>query len=324
MEDNFGDRASTGSTIIALTSPDVLDQDTKACADEITMALIEASSPLNEDASIGYSIEVESVYTVVRTYSTGFLGQVNQVYFTSYNATNATRYVIFGVPLQFWSLYNHTEATQELVFGLPTDYAATWAYTNDSTGGMLPMQEVDDLTYGIISSVIPTSDPLAMAWLGYYSAAWNATRAVPSVANDLTLRMHVALDSGYAAFSTEFLSQLPPEQSSFINSVESGFTLDNWTSVPDRNAFVNDVFVQNLERMADGLSEEQAAMLFGYYSTFYHQWDSWNSTRAPADMSEFEEVVTASVSAFSSSLPTREAEVFRSLYAFLGLGGLAG
>jgi len=321
IEDNFGDRASTGSTIIALTSPDVLDQDTKACADEIAMALIEASSPLNEDASIGYTIEVESVYTVVHTYSTGFLGQVNQVYYTSYNGTNATRYVIFGVPLQFWSLYNQTEATQELVFGLPTDYAATWAYTNDSTGGMLPVQEVDNLTYGIISSIIPTSDPLAMAWLGYYSAAWNATRAVPSVANDLTLRMHVALDSGYAAFSTEFLSQLPPEQSAFINSVENGFTLDNWTSVPDRNAFVNDVFVQNLEQMAEDLTQDQAGMLFGYYSTFYQQWDSWNSTRTPANMSEFEEVVTASVHAFSSTLPPLEGDLIQSLYAFLGWEG---
>ena len=188
----------------------MLDQDTKACVDEITMALIEASNPLNEDASIGYSIEVESVYTVVRTYSTGFLGQVNQVYYTSYNATNATRYVIFGVPLQFWSLYNETEATQELVFGLPTDYSATWAYTNESTGGLLSMEEVDDLTYGIISSALPSSDPLAMAWLDYYSAAWNATRAVPSVANDLVSRTEVALETGYAAFSTEFLSQLPP------------------------------------------------------------------------------------------------------------------
>ncbi len=321
MEDNFGDRASTGSTIIALTSPDVLDPGTKVCVDEITMALIEASNPLNEDASIEYSIEVESVYTVVRTYTTGFLAQVNQVYFVSYDATNATRYVIFGVPLEFWSLYNETEATQDLVFGLPSEYAATWEQTNESTRGLLTIQEVDDLTYGAISSALLTSDPLAIAWLDYYSAAWNATRAVPSVANDLTSRTEFALDTGYAAFSTEFLSQLPPAQSGFIDTVEGGFTLDNWTSVPDRNVFVDDVFVQNLERMADGLSVEQAAMLFGYYSTFYRQWDSWNSTRAPADKSELEDVVTASVTAFSSSLPTREGDVFRSLYDFLGWEG---
>ena len=152
------------------------------------------------------------------------------------------------MPLQFWSLYNQTEAAQQLVFGLPTDYAATWAYTNESAGGTSSIEEVDDLTYGTISSALPTSDTLAIAWLGYFSAAWNATRAMPAVANDLTLRTEVALESGYAPFSEEFLSQLPPEQSGFIDSVESGFTLDNWTSVPDRNAFVNDVFVQELKR----------------------------------------------------------------------------
>ncbi len=319
IDANFGNDAESGSTIIALTSPNVLDQDTKACVDEITLALIEASSPFDEDASIGYQVQVDNVYTIVQTYSTGFLGQVNQAYYISYEGTNATRYIIFGVPSQFRDLYNDTADVQGLVFGLPSDHALTWVQTNQSTGGSLTVEQVDDMTYGYFAPQVQASaDPLAIAWLGYYSAAWNATRALPDVVGNITIRTNVALEEGFASFSSDHLTQLPPEKAGFIRSVEGNFTLANWTSLPDRNAYVDGIFLRNLAAMAEGLPSDQADLLFGYYGMFYQQWSGWNATQAPTAQTDFEAVVTATVASFSSSLPPEQAQVFQSLYLYLG------
>lgn len=305
ISNEFGDVMSAASTIIVLTSDDVLDGETKDAIYRIEKELFNAS----HDGRIQGRVTSDSLYTLLTDYSAGLMTGMSEGIGEGKLYVNLTANLLFGLPLEFQNLYWQANGTAFIIYGMPDTHVQIWqevrtAHPNwtaeqvDSVS--YPLAVTTLLSHPILEGMNASMQAVAWGWFSAYSASWNLTAANTTLTIDPVHRAEVAIEMAFPPF----VDTLPLELQGFFNLVRSSFDLDVWDNYHLLNQFCSSIFMAGID---EGAVE--------YFQFFYAE---WNSTDQAPDQTGYELMVTFAVAEYADSLGGEEGELV--LVVFLELG----
>lgn len=306
ISNEFGDVMSAASTIIVLTSDDVLDDDTKDAIYRIEKELFNAS----HDGRIQGKVRSDSLYSFLTDYSAGLMKGMSEGIGEGKLYVNLTANLLFGLPLEFRELYWQANRTAFIIYGMPDFHVQIW----QGVRALHPnwtVEQVDSASYPqavaalqshpILQGMNASMQAVAWGWFSAYSAAWNLTAANTTLTIDPVQRAEAAIEIAFPPF----VATLPLELQGFFNLVRSSFDLYTWDDYHQLNQFCASLFMA-------GIDEEAAVE---YFQFFYAQ---WNATDQAPDQIGYELMVTVAVAEYAESLGGDEGEMV--LVVFLDLG----
>ena len=139
---NFPSSGDSASTIIVITSPNVLDNATKN-------VVLELVSTINStiEAQLNTSVKVDSVYNETIVITAQLLKSVNLGYHLAWNMTNLSAFMMFQLPMGFQQLYNQTNQTSFLLYGIPGIHLSIWKDVNATVPPGTPIPVIDSMAY---------------------------------------------------------------------------------------------------------------------------------------------------------------------------------
>ncbi|QLH74027.1 MAG: MMPL family transporter [Methanomassiliicoccales archaeon] len=326
IDDNFASSSGSGSIILVMVSPDAFSAETRQIVYELTAKIIRGSPVFGGE--LKDNATVQSVYSMVSQYAAGYLIGTNDAYYEVFDEMNSTRYLIFGIPMNFREIYNQTVDVQALLFGLPSMYKDIWDQVNFTIPGSA-MEDIDNVTYfqaRMSAEAYLTSKgadeverALTMSYLEHFSSSWNSTAHIPAVNSSSTSRLEASLMSGFVSFTngTTFLS-IPEDDRLFISAVFTSFSLDDHEDIQTRNSFCDEIFSGYLTKMLEDMPGQRASLAMTYYSIFYQ---AWTSDLDGVNETEYRNIISSSVSSVSAHISIEDAMVFQTLFEQLGWTG---
>ncbi|MDD1767508.1 MAG: MMPL family transporter [Methanomassiliicoccales archaeon] len=319
IDEHFPSASGEGSTIIVLTGEDVLDNGTK----EIVFRIDDAVFDETHGGRIDGQVQVDSLYSVTTLYTTGFLQQLNQGFYDTWNMTNLTAFALFGIPTEFRNLWYQANGSAFTIYGIPSLHVQIWSQIRAANSGAT-VSEVDSMAYAatlaslqfhpMIASMDASQKALIFGWFGAYSQVWNLTVSDPFFSNNPAERSVFSIQSAFPAF----LAGVPPEGQPFLNATFNTFDMTNWYDYRTLNAFSLSVFESNLDPILAGLTDEERSLVLLYLDVFY---GGWNSTSSVPSDTEFETIVASSVATLSSAIGGERAIALMSIFESLGWSG---
>ncbi|MBI0584055.1 MAG: MMPL family transporter [Methanomassiliicoccus sp.] len=312
ISDNFGSLSDQPTTLIVLTSSNVMDQETKNVVLNIQKGIADAY--LNGDMD---KVEVTSIYSVTEKYTLNVIKALN----SAYVGANQTALLIFGVPQEYRALWAEVNRSAGALYGIPEGHVQTWEgiAAADST---LTVQQVDDLAYQTFRAQLdfqaqglgPEQQAFMLGWYQAFMGGWNETA---DQASQPSQRASTAHSAAFPAF----LDGLPmaEEEKLFLDQVNSAFA-SSPVDFANVSGLTKQVFEQNIASMTSGMPAGQASLVGEYLNATYAWWTSLGTE--PSDQ-QFEAGVMAVSLTFGESIPDQATRDM-----FLGvrsaLGGLAG
>ncbi|MDD1768997.1 MAG: MMPL family transporter, partial [Methanomassiliicoccales archaeon] len=319
IDEHFPSASGQGSTLIVLTGPDVLDNETKEVVSSIDHAIFEET----HGGRIEGQVHVDSLYSTTTLYTAGFLQQLSQGFYEAWNMTNVTAFGLFGIPTEFRSLWYQVNGSALTVYGVPSIHVQIWKQMRTANPGST-VTEVDSMAYGatlaslqfhpIVASMDASQKALVFGWFSAYSQVWNMTAADPFFSAHPDER---SLDSIQSAFPS-FLLTVPSEGQPILNATYNTFGVTDWDDYQSLNSFSLSIFEDNLDSILIGLTDEEESMVQLYLDIFY---GGWNSTSSIPNETEFQTLVANSVTTLSGAIGGERAQVLVSIFHSLGWSG---
>jgi hypothetical protein len=306
IEGEFSGVTGGGSTIIVLTSDDVMDNGTKGAIYRMDKELFNAS----HDGRIDGDVRVASVYSILTDYSAGVMFTISDGLSEGKEIVNLTSQLIFGVPIGFRQLYSQTNLTSFAVYGIPDLHVGMWqsvrmAHPNWTTEMVdqeaYLMSAVALATHPIIQGMNETMRSMAWGWFSSYTSAWNLTMGNITLEMDPLLRAGVSIDLAFPSF----LTAVPSEYREFLSMVKEGLHLGTWDDHHLLNSLCESVFERSLDTHAKD-----------YFELFYSR---WNATDSEPDDSGFEQMVSSAVTEYAHH-EGEEGEMVMMVFEVLGFG----
>jgi len=304
ITNEFGEVMSGGSTIIVLTSEDVLDEDTKDAIYRIEKELFNAT----HDGRIEGDVDATSVYSLLTDYSAGLMSAISDGVMQGKEVVNLTAQLLFGLPLGFQELYWQANGTAFIVYGMPDIHIQVWQgvrymYPNWTTemvdATAYPQALAAIHSHPVLQGMNASMQALAWGWFSAYISAWNLTAANATLASDPALRAQLSIEMAFPSF----LASLPQEYQEFFLLVKDNFDLDTWNDYHILNQFCGGIFQASLDPPVED-----------YFDLFYGE---WNSTDMAPDEEGYEQMVTIAVQEYAQTLG-EEGEVVMAIFTGLG------
>jgi RND superfamily putative drug exporter len=306
IEDEFGEVMSGDSTIIVLTSENILDNQSKDVIYRIEKELFNAS----HDGRIGGKVNYESVYSLLTDYSAGLMTGMSKGISEGKVLVNMTADLLFGLPVTFQRLYWQSNGSAFIIWGMPDIHVQAWQSIRAAYPDWTTLQ-VDVAAYSqansvlqsnpILQSMNSTWQTMAWSWFSLYISSWNQTASNSTLADDPVLRAQLAAQDALPTF----LDAIPAEFQEFFTLVYYSFDLWTWDRYHILNRFCRSLL--------EGEINDPDAL--EYFELFYQQ---WNGTDQAPDQEEYEAMVTFAVTEYAEILGGDEGEIV--LAIFVGLG----
>jgi RND superfamily putative drug exporter len=318
---SFGSIADQPTTLIVITSDDVMDERTRIITLAIEREIAEAS--LYGDIN---KVEVTSPYTIAENYALNVIKVLNY----ACSSANLSAYLTFGLPQEYRMVWTAINTSAFALYTVPESYATAWAEAMASNPS-LTVEEADIIAYASARSrtdaeamnLGPEERALLLTWLRSFAGSWNLTapiglqpgeRAV-AARSDAFLQLQSSLD-------------LPERDKWLIQQVSASFaTLE----VDFRNvsAVAREVVDGRIEasvaKMTSGqasygnVTSGQVVLVREYMNSFYSWWSGLG--RVPSD-AEMEHGILVLSLEFGEGISDRETrEVFLAVRS--SIGGLA-
>jgi RND superfamily putative drug exporter len=306
IEDEFGDVMSGESTIIVLTSENILDNQSKDVIYRTEKELFNAS----HDGRIEGKLTSESLYSLLTDYSAGVMTGMSRGISEGTVLVNMTADLLFGLPLTFQQIYWQSNGSAFIIWGMPDIHVQVWqsiraVYPNWTT------LQVDIAAYSqavgvlqshpIMQGMNSTLQVMAWSWFSLYISSWNQTALNLTLADDPFLRAQLAVQDALPAF----LEAIPVEFQEFFTLIYYSFDLGSWGQYHILNQFCRSLI--------EGEINESNAL--EYFELFYQQ---WNGTDRAPDQEEFEALVTIAVIDYAEMLGGDEGEMLLAIFTGLG------
>jgi predicted RND superfamily exporter protein len=305
IKNTFGSSSDQPTTIIVLTSSDILNNESKQVAISLESNLKNAS--LYGDIN---KASVTSIYSVTKTYTLNILFALNGAYVQA----NQTAEAIYGLPQGYRLLWQEANLTAHAFYDLPRDYSATWSYFNSTHPGSNTTQ-VDALTYQAVKNYLGTNyqnltseqRSFLFGWLSAFSAAWNDTSSSPLTPDQRSEYAH-------ALASDPFITSLPvsDQDKTFLRSVNATFAGQN-ISFSNVSDFCVPVYRERVNATLANVPVDQRLLVSSYLNATYAWWSSL--TKEPTT-SLFDYGVSSTALNFGQNITDPSTK-----YLFLQLGG---
>ncbi len=326
IDNHFPGSGGQATTLIVLTSSDILDNQTKRVVNEISNELVLNQSypggPIDTTGNV--TVRVDSLYSVLQSYTFTFLAQAHSGYQVARNLTNLTGFMLFGLPLQYQSLWYQVNATAFTLYGPASVHTANWNAINSSNPGTVAMTDMAAhnatlswiFTNPTFNAMNATERMLVLSWYEAFNATWAATAANPALAANPSLRAQAAIDLAYPSFVNQPL--IAPQAREFLNATKLAFTLITWGDyhAQSLNAFA--LVNGNVDAILGSVPESQRGMVHTYLEIFYA---NWNSTQVPPDQAAFRTMVQNSVTTFIIAIGGSMGQTVLAIYNGLGWDG---
>ncbi len=315
IDQEFGGGVAESSTIVVLTSNDVLDNDTKRAVYGIDKELFNAS----HEGRISEDVRVSSLYTSLTSYSAGFLSKMSDSISETTSTVNGTARVVFGIPLDFQELYAQVNFSSFVLYGIPDMHIGIWEVVRASHPNYT-VQQVDQEAYLQTVQALESSpqvdalnssmEAIVWSWLTGYSAAWNSTASNTTLVDNPELRGAASIEGA----SPSFLSGLPPDYQAFMESTYESFSLLSWDQFHRLSHFC----LTTLEDELEGEHFPQAPEDFvtGYLHLFY---GLWNASDAPPSAEEFRTMVGQASASYAAEVGGEKESLISLVASRLGL-----
>jgi putative drug exporter of the RND superfamily len=261
------------TTIIVITSQDVMDNETKEAMRGIDESITTASMFGDIER-----VEVTTMYSVTRAYTLNVIKALNQAFITA----NQTAILIFGMPQDYratWVMANETAVT---LYSIPEDHVAVWNDIEGANPSLTP-SEMDDLAYQAHRSYLEASytamglsqQTFAENWYKAFSKAWNDTIGLASDPEQRAAEAHAE------AFSP-FLSSLPVTDAvkAFYGRTNEFFAdkTPEFTNISD---FACGEVIAQLQPNLVYMTSEQVSAVRGYLNVTHDWWSSLGREPSP-------------------------------------------
>jgi RND superfamily putative drug exporter len=283
---NFGGTTlqAGGSMILLETTPGhVYDQNVKNDIMNISGQLQAAAA----DGRIKSNISVVSVYSELRDYTAIYIYQIGPYYSQLVNYSFAIPLFLFDVPMAYWESYNTTQDTLWMEYGIPDLYSINWAASNASGGTREEInQRAYDNTRAEVEYIIghqpdmnETEKSLVRLYLKDFAKQWNATSLEQRLWDNPKEHLNVSIGLGYVDY---LLEPLVEEQGLlfelYLTIVHENFNVDNYRDFHRISRFNDVIFRIILELTLSELPEDLRDDCMLYYGTFYFQWNVSGAT----------------------------------------------
>jgi RND superfamily putative drug exporter len=326
INSNFPGSGGQATTIIVLTSPDILDNQTKLVVNEISNDLILNKSypggPIDTTGNV--SVRVDSLYSVLQSYTFTFLAQLHSGYQVARDLTNLTGFMLYGLPLQFQSAWYEVNASAFMLYGPASVHAENWNLINSTTPG--PVATTDRAAHNAtllwiysnptFAAMNATQQMLVLGWYEAFNTTWTMTASNPVLVANPSLRAQTAIDLAYGPFANQPL--ISPLVRGFLNLTKASFTLGTWSDFHAQSLMAYGLVKSNLDAMLVSVPASQVILVPTYLDIFYAQ---WNSSIAPPDPIAFRSMVQNSAIAFSSAIGGTMGQTVLAIYYGLGWDG---
>ncbi|MDD1765492.1 MAG: hypothetical protein LUO84_03460, partial [Methanomassiliicoccales archaeon] len=252
IDENFPTASGQGTTLILLKGTDVLDNETKDVVNRIDHAIYEET----HGGRIDGHIQVDSVYSATTLYTAAFLQQLNRGFYSAWNMTNMTAFVLFGTPIDFRNLWFQANGSAFTVYGVPSIYLEIWKQMR-ATYPLLPIDQIDSMAYiatfaslqthPVLSSMNVTQQVLVFGWFGTFADVWNMTILDPIQGSFFSTHPDERAQASIQSAFPTFLSLVPSEYRYFLNLTYGSFDIATWDSYHALNIFSRSVFTSNLD-----------------------------------------------------------------------------
>jgi putative drug exporter of the RND superfamily len=291
IDEKFGNASDQPTTLIVISSSNVLDDDVKQAVYNIEHGVNKAS--LNGNI---HKVEVNSVYSLMDIYVLNVLRSLNGAYGTA----NSTVYMIYGMPQDYYRLWDDVNQSAHGIYDLPAMYSHAWAEQRLANPAWT-VDQVDRATYlSVEAQVQSTSSTMSAdqcaflrSWLVFFAEGWNGTQ---SLASDPLARGH----SVHSQEFDSFLSALPvtDEEKALLVHVNRSFS--NLAIDPlNLTTFSTEVFEQRLNDTLSALPSSEKQLVHGYLGNIT-AW--WASLAAEPSMSALEQNTSAIAHSFGQSI----------------------
>lgn len=326
IDTHFPSSGGQASTLIVLTSSDILDNQTKRVVNQISNELVLNQSypggPIDTTGNV--SIRVDSLYSTLQSYTFSFLTQIHSGYQVAKNLTNLTGFMLFGLPLQFQSAWYEVNASAFTLYGPTSIHAYNWMAVNSTTPG--PVEVTDSAAYNAtlqwiyanptFNAMNTTQKMLVLGWYGVFNATWAMTAADPVLVANPYLRAQTAIDLAYPSFINQPL--MSPLAREFLNQTKLSFGFGTWNDYHVQSQMTYGLVNSSLATMLGPVPASQIILVHAYLQIFY---SNWNSTMAPPDTMTFRAMVQNSVTAFSSVVGGSNGQTVLAIFYGLGWEG---
>jgi len=307
IEQEFGSAAQSGTTIIVLTSADVMNNETKRAIYAVKKELFNAS----HDGRIDDGVRAESLYTLLTDYATGVLIEMSNGVEEGETLINLTSHVAFGIPIGFQELYWQVNGSAFILYGIPGTHLTQWQHARE-THPELEVPQVDELAYNqTVASLLadPTlggmnlsTQELAWYWFACYTQAWNGTASNITLTADPVSRAQEAMQVAFP----ELQSVLSEENRQLFLALGQALNLTTWSEFHHINMICHSRFIEGVSN-----SEDISLNVSDYFDIFYSQ---WNGTDSAPNQTGFETMVGVTVLEYAELLEDREAELLLSVF----------
>ncbi len=326
IDTNFPGSSGQATTLIVLTSSDILDDQARQVVSQISNELILNQSypggPIDTTGNV--TVRVDSLYSVLQSYTFTFLAQLHSGYQVARNLTNLTGFMLFGLPLQYQTAWNQVNASAFTLYGPASVYTANWNLINSTSPG--PVTVIDQAAHNatllwifgnpVFKAMDTTQQTLVLGWYEAFNATWAATAANPALVANPGLRAQTAIESSYGPFID--LIPMDPVAREFHNLTKASFTLSDWSDFHAQSQMAYGLINSNLDAMLASLPASQMALVHTYFDIFYAH---WNSSSAPPNDLAFKSIVQSSVIAYSTIIGGTTGQTILAIFYDLGWGG---
>jgi len=326
IDTHFPSSSGQATTLIVLTSSDILDNQTKRVVNQISNELVLNQSypggPIDTTGNV--SIRVDSLYSTLQSYTFSFLTQIYSGYQVARNLTNLTGFMLFGLPLQFQSVWYEVNASAFTLYGPTSIHAYNWIAINSTTPG--PVAVIDSAAHNATLQWIyanPTFNAmnysqktLVLGWYDAFNVTWAMTAAEPDLVANPYLRAQTAIDLVYLSFINHPL--ITPLAREFLNLTKLSFGLGTWNDYHIQSQFAYGLFNGSIDLMLVSVSPTEKILVHTYFGIFYA---NWNSTMVPPDPGAFQTMVQNSIIAFSGGFSSLMGQTILTIYQGLDWDG---
>jgi len=291
ISSNFGSSADQPTTIIVLTSQDILSDEAKRIAVAIRSDILNASL----DGRIN-KVSVNSIYSVAETYVLNVLVALN----TAYTGANLTAYMLYGMPEDFLSLWEGVNDSAHAIYGIPEDYAATWEDINEANPGQ-PVDAIDLQAYQAMREVVnassgdltPERKALLLGWFNAFASAWNGTAGLSTTPDH---RAEAAHDEAFAPYVSSL--QIGEEEKMLLMAINETFA-DQGITFSNVSAFAHDMAEAELDLKLTNVTSDLRGLVRGYFNATF-EW--WSTLESGPDRPTFEAGIASVATAFGQAI----------------------
>ncbi|MDD1770325.1 MAG: MMPL family transporter [Methanomassiliicoccales archaeon] len=313
INQNFPSGGESASTIIVITSPNVLDNATK----NVVLDLVNNINSTIK-ARLNTSVKVDSVYNETIIITAQLLKSINLGYHLAWNTTNLSAFMMFELPRGYQQLFNQTNQTSFLLYGIPSIHLNIWKNVNASVPPGTPVPVIDSMAYNstaatlgpIFAQMSPSQRVIAETWFNNYTNAWNASIAIVDPDQRATTALPVAFNGFIHMPFFDDATRM------FFQMVFLNFNFSTYSNYHAINAFDQAIFDGMIDSMLPpDVTPDEKAMVHLYFDLFYA---NWNATAAAPNEAGFRQMVGTTVGQFAVAVGGTEGQLVLAIYNTLG------